>query len=384
GVANAYAGIWMKERGMSADQIGLIFTVPLFALLILNQLVGRLADRASDWRQTIIIGAGVSGISALALFVADGFWPILLVWAVANVGVGAVMPVTDAATMRLSRRRNSEYATIRAWGTAGYLLAIVVTGFAVARFSPEAFIPLFVLAGIWRMGAAFYLPRFRASETSEALAGGAKRLMSVMRPWFVLPLVGWSLVFSTHLLLNAFQSLLFAEQGISTDVIGLLIAAGALSEAVVFFVFRRYASRFAARHLLLISAIVTLVRWTAMAFSPEVPILFGLQLLHGLTFALGFMGSVRFVADWTSEDIAAEAQGFAMTMQGAIGVLVVYSFGWLVEFFGAHAYFASALIAAAGGLCVFVSLMLRGVRTEAAHKLSLDAAAVPPRPDSPV
>ncbi|MCB9994658.1 MAG: MFS transporter [Hyphomicrobiaceae bacterium] len=374
GVANAYAGIWMADRGLSADQIGTVFTAPLLLLLLLNQIVGRVADRASDWRQTILIGAAISGLAGLGLFWSDGFWPLLLVWGLANVGIGAVMPVTDAATMRMSRRRKSEYSTIRAWGTAGYLLAIVVTGFAIAHFGAVAFVPLFVAAGFWRAGMAQFLPRFRAADPSEVKSAGARRLMSVIRPWFILPIIGWSLVFATHLLLNGFQSLLFAKQGISTDVIGLLIATGAFSEAVLFFVFRRFAQRFPARYLLVFSAAITVVRWAAMSLSPDVPLLFGLQLLHGFTFAVGFMGSVRFVADWTSEDIAAEAQGFSQTMQGAIGVIATYSFGWLAELYGAHAYLASALLAAAGGLCVILSLMLRGVRTEAAHKLSLEEA----------
>ena len=35
-----------------------------------------------------------------------------------------------------------------------------------------------------------------------------------------------------------------------------------------------------------------------------------LQLLHAFTFAMGYLGGIYFIANWTSEDIAAEAQGF--------------------------------------------------------------------------
>ena len=77
------------------------------------------------------------------------------------------------------------------------------------------------------------------------------------------------MVFASHLVLNAFQSLLWKEQGIAEDMIGILIALGALSETVMFFAFKRFAGRFTARNLLLISAIVSAARWLAMSFSPD-------------------------------------------------------------------------------------------------------------------
>src|SRR5690606_20491200 len=49
GVASAYFGIWLINRGITADEIGLINAAPVLAMLAINVLVGRLADKASDW-----------------------------------------------------------------------------------------------------------------------------------------------------------------------------------------------------------------------------------------------------------------------------------------------------------------------------------------------
>ena len=86
------------------------------------------------------------------------------------------------------------------------------------------------------------------------------------------------------------------------------------------FVFGRFTRRFSARSLILMSAVVSALRWAAMGFSPGVEILFGLQLLHSITFAMGFMGCVHFIANWTSEDIAAEAQSFFQVLQQGMSV----------------------------------------------------------------
>jgi hypothetical protein len=51
GAVNAFAGIWLSSVGISAEQIGFIFAVPIFVVLIINVPVGRVADRARDWRR---------------------------------------------------------------------------------------------------------------------------------------------------------------------------------------------------------------------------------------------------------------------------------------------------------------------------------------------
>lgn len=374
-VTTAFAGIWLAEQGIAADQIGLIFAVPVFSTLLFNSIVGRLADRASDWKYAILIGNVLSGLFFFGLFAVSGFWGILIFWALANTSFGVTQPVADAATMRLCTRRGTDYANVRAWGTAGYTITLLLTGFAMAQLGGDWFVPVLVLSGILRAVAAYWLPNFRAETIDLVPPGGAVRLVQVLRPWFVLPLIGWALVFSTHLLLNAFQAYLFSLQGIGEDMIGILIALGAAAEAIVFFLFRRMVSHISARYLLLFSALVAVFRWLMMGLAPPLAVVIALQLLHGFTFALGFIGMVKFVADWTHEDIAAEAQAFAALLQGAVAATAIYAFGFLVERFETGAYFASAMVAGLGAICYLASLALRGVRSEADEKVKPETAS---------
>ena len=66
GVASVFLGIWLSERGIPADQIGVINALPTLALLLLNIIVGRVADKADDWRTALIV---LSILSAR-------YWPI--------------------------------------------------------------------------------------------------------------------------------------------------------------------------------------------------------------------------------------------------------------------------------------------------------------------
>lgn len=366
GAANGFAGIWFASRGLGSEEIGIINAVPVFVLLLINLFVGRLADRASDWRQVIIIGALAAGLLPFGLFFVGGFWGTLLFWTLSATTQAAIVPVADAAAMRITRRRGTDFGAIRAWGTIGYLAVISGSGYLVLWFGGAIFLPLFAGLSLLRGLVALGLPRFRAPEGTATPAPGATRLLQVMKPWFLLPLVGWSMIYATHLILNAFQGLLWQSQGIPADLIGLLIAVGALSEAAMFFAFRRIAGKVPARSLILLSCAVSVLRWVAMSLSPGVEILFGLQLLHSVTYALGFLGCLNFIANWTSEDIAAEAQSFFVVLQEAFAILTFTAFGWLAGAFGAKAYLASAVFSALGALLVFASMRLRPAKVQAA------------------
>lgn len=359
GAANSFGGIWLASKGLLAEQIGVINAVPLLVMMLFALFVGRIADRANDWRQVIVIGAVASGVFPLGLFFVDGFWGILPFWALAVITQSMVIPVVDAAAMRMSRRRGSNFGVFRAWGTIGYLLVILVAGYLVVWFGGAFFLPLFAGLALLRSAAAFGLPNFRAPRDVYVPKKGVTHLKQVMKPWFLLPLLGFAVVNSAHFILNAFQGLLFLQQGIPAHIIGLLIVVGALSEVAMFFSFKRFAGRFSARNLLLLSAAVSVVRWVAMSFSPGVEILFGLQLLHSITYALGFMACMNFIADWTSDDIAAEAQGFFTVLQEGMAILAFISFGWLAGAFGAKAYLASAAFAVLGGALVWISIRLK-------------------------
>jgi len=361
--------LWLDSVGISAGEIGIINAVPMLLMLLVNLVVGRIADRASDWRSVIVIGTLLAGTIPIGLFFVNEFWGILLVWTLAALPNAAVNPVADAATMRMTRRRGTDYGTIRAWGTVGYMLFNAATGFIIAAWGVTAFVPLFVALSLVRVGTAFCLPKFRSPEPKPTLAEAvpvAGRARELLKLWFVLPIFGFAMIFGTHYILNAFAALLWKQQGIPEAVIGPLIAVGAFAEASMMFAWRHFSTRFSARHLILLSALVTAARWAIMAFSPPIWILFPLQLTHAITFSLGFLASVHFITNWTSEDIAAEAQSYFVVLQQSMSVVALVGFGWLVGLMGPHAYLVAAVFALVGGACVWASIRLKPPRAQVA------------------
>ena len=362
GVASVYFGIWLSNRGIGPDEIGIINALPVLAMLFINVLVGRLADRASDWRHVIVILALIAGAVPVGLFFAEGFWGILLMWTLCMVPTFALVPVIDAATLRMTRRRGSDFGLVRAWGTMGYMVSTALAGPVIGIFGEAAFVPLFVVWSVLRALMALQLPLFRAppgKSTLATVAPQARRLREILKPWFVLPLVGLGMHYSVHNVLSAFGGLIWKQEGISENLIGPLTAVAAAAEAVMMFVWTRLGIKVTARHLILFAALVAAGRWGIMAFNPPLIVLFALQLLHSITFALGYFGGVYFIANWTSDDIAAEAQGFSFLLQQGMSVIALIGFGWFVALYGEKAWLAAAAFALVGAGLVVISLRLK-------------------------
>jgi MFS transporter, PPP family, 3-phenylpropionic acid transporter len=365
GVASVFLGIWLSEHGIPADQIGFINALPTLCLLLLNIVVGRIADKADDWRTALIFISIASALAPLPLYFVSEFWGILLVWGLCGTTNGLVAPVIDAATVRMTRRNGTDFGAIRAWATVGYVFAAGGLGLLIETLGSGAFISLYVAMVVVRALLAFLLPRFRAPTQKMTLADAAQpvaqtsRLRDSLQLWFVLPLIAFALVNSSNSLIGGFGALLWHENGIPSYFLGPLLGIAAIGEAVLMFAWRRFGGRVTARNMILIAAVAALIRFTVMAFNPPVEILFLTQLLHAFSFGMGYFGIVHFIANWTNEANAAEAQGFANMLSMGTAMTALILFGFLTEHFGTYAFFYSTATALLAIGCVLWSLKLR-------------------------
>ena len=366
GVASVFLGIWLSEHGIPADQIGVINALPTLCLLLLNIIVGRVADKADDWRTALIFISLASALAPLPLFFVSEFWGILSVWALCATSNGLVAPVIDAATVRMTRRNGTDFGVVRAWATVGYVFAAGGLGLFLNVLGSGAFVGLYVVTVVVRAALAFLLPRFRAPATQATLANSdpaivsqPSRLRDSLKLWFVLPLLAFALVNSSNALIGSFGALLWHENGIPGYFLGPLLGLAAVGEAILMFAWRRFGGRVTARNMILVAALAGLVRFTIMAFNPQVEVLVFTQLLHAFSFGMGYFGVVHFIANWTNEANAAEAQGFANMLNMATAMLALIVFGVWVEFVGAYAFFYSTVTSLLSVGCILLSLRLR-------------------------
>ena len=153
----------------------------------------------------------------------------------------------------------------------------------------------------------------------------------MLKPWFVLPLIGLAMHQSIHGVLSAFAALLWKQQGIPEGYIGAPDRGDGVrrgGDDVRLALHQDQSVGAAPDHLCRRWSAAT--RWIIMAFAPPLWLLFSSSCSTAITYAVAYFGGMQFIANWTSEDIAAEAQGFAFVLQQGISIVALVGFGWLV------------------------------------------------------
>jgi MFS transporter, PPP family, 3-phenylpropionic acid transporter len=355
GAFHAYGGIWFASLGFSANQIAALSSFPIFVVLIINIFIGRIADRAKDWRHVLFIGALASFLFSCGLMFASTYSVVFIFWSLALIAQSIIVPVADGAALFLTQQGRGQISTLRGLSTIGYIVSLFVTGYLVQGYGGAVFAAMFAAFSGARALAAFTMPEFKTLQEQAKPVTSINIAAQLHKPGLVLPLLGWSIVYATIQVLNSFLALIFQKAGYSEWTISMLIATGAVAEAIVFFIFRHVAYRFDLRLLILFSCAVTVLRWVIMATEPSLPVHFMLQSLHGITYALGFLACVSHIGRNTPKGNAAEAQSLFMTMQLIAAIAVITIFGGLVEAYGAKAFWGSAAIALLGVACVLAS-----------------------------
>lgn len=350
-----YTAMWLSSVDMDSSQIGIILSTPSFVMVLSTLFIGSLADRAKDWRTAIIICNWAIVLALGLLLFAEGFAQLLICWSLWALIVMGKFPIIDAAAIRMARHRNLEFHKMRAWGSFGFVFGALLAGPFYEKAGIESFVYLLLVLGVLRAIAAHGLPHFRqgmddadsplgADEETKQPSIAAQPLKPQRQLWYLLVLVGSALLHASHAYYYTFSAILWSEAGYSKTFISILWAAGVLVEIVLMWKFSVFAKAFSARKILIAASLVAMLRWIGFGFEPSIPVLFGLQLLHGVTFALMFLATVNFIANWTPVSQAANAQALSATLNTLLMACATLLAGTLHAQFQFQGYWLMALL----------------------------------------
>jgi PPP family 3-phenylpropionic acid transporter len=278
-----------------------------------------------------------------------------------------VIPIADAAAIRVATRAGSSYGAIRVWGTVGFAFIIVAAGFAFQAFGVVAFVPALVAVSLARFGFALALPDFHASDPS-AVSGSPQRpfvviafrdIQQLMRPWFLAPVFASALLMSSHSAQNGFGPLIWKSENVPDGLIGVYLAIAPAAEISAMALSGRVLSKFPARVVLLGCCLVGTARWLGYV-TPLDPVMTGLlQSLHLVTFGLGYVAIVVFANAWSHDSIGAQIQSFTTLTRNVVSIATYAAIGALTAKWGAQVYYVASGMCALGAILCAWSLAIQ-------------------------
>lgn len=350
GIVFPYFSLYLKEdAGLSGAEIGLILAMPPLMGMFAQPFWGRVADRTGARSRILVWLSLISSLGYLALGMADGFLAILLTTAILSLFSTAILPITTSVSLAVLREAGLHaFGYVRAWGTIGYFIVVVVFPWIVERYqaahglyaaagtsaAPALHVMFPVTAALVfsSTAAGFFLPRTGV----VALHASRGDWRELLRNPPYLRLLLFSLV--ANLLLYGpmwlFPIYVRARGGDVATIRGMWIVM-LVFEIPLVLATGSGLKRFGSRGLLAAGVLAGGLRWLLCAGITDVYWLYPVQALHGLTVVGLILGSPLYLDDVAPEKLRSTAQGIlSMVSVGIAGILSNIGAGWLIQHAG--------------------------------------------------
>ena len=364
GVSSPFMPAFFERRGLSPEQVGIVFGAGTAIRLVAGPLVGRVADRTQALRASLSICAVLAAVVAVTLLWAPVFAPLLLTSLLHSAALAPTTTLADALALGAARpdaaRPRFEYGWVRGTGSAVFVVGTLISGQVVNVRGLDAVIVLQAALLVAAAAAATRVPRTEGQDSVAATKAVAPvGVTALLRmPVFRRIVLVSALVLGSHAMHDTFAVIRWSAAGITPAVASVLWSEAVAAEVVVFFlVGPLILTRLRPAGVVAIAATAGVVRWVVMASSTSIGALALVQPLHGLTFAALHLACMRIIPAIVPQPLAATAQAMYALGAAATTALLTVASGWLYAALGARGFVVMAL------LCAAALPLTRGLRT---------------------
>ena len=348
GLFNPYAPLWFQSLGFSTLVIGSIAALQSWTRVLGPYAWGWFGDHRGRRVELIRIAAAGSLLAAVGLLGVREVVPVAVVTVLLFVANGGVVPLYEATLAHLLNTPAgidpARYGRIRVWGSVGFIAAVTVFGALLDRYGIGVFPGFVLVMNALMLVAALRLPATREDAVHDE---PAPPVLPLLRR----PEVAWffaSIFFTVlaHTSLYAFFSLYLVSLGYGKAAVGALWALAVAAEIVFFWMQGRWFARLTPARWLQWVAVLTALRFIAVAHAAAWPLLLvPAQLVHAVTFAAHHAACITLVHRFFPGRLRGRGQALYTTLgYGISGVLGGVGGGWLISRLG----FATVFWVAAG------------------------------------
>ena len=341
-----YWGLYLKELGFSASEIGEVLAIFMLMKVVSPNLWGWLADHSGRRIELTRWLTILATISFCTVFIGNSYVNVVICMVLFSMFWHAIMPQFEATTLNHLGRNVLRYSHVRLWGSVGFIIAVVALGPVLESHGAVWLLPVMVVLLALTAIAGFFVP----SDSGHHEPVSAHGIMRILRrPEVIGLLLASFLMQLSHGPYYTFYSIYLQEADYTRSAIGVLWGLGVLAEVVLFVVMHRIFHAASLRFLILLSLFLTTVRWLLIAFFVEhVFVLIIAQLLHAASFGLYHAVAMQLIHHHFVGNQQVRGQGLYSSISFGVGGGVgSYLSGELWDSQGASVVFALAAIATA-------------------------------------
>lgn len=327
-IVGPFLGVYYVDMGFSVFQIGLLSSVGALVCLFIQPLWGIASDRTKHPLRILRAVFLLVGSLVLLFLLGRQYWHFLLISLIYSACNSAVMPLSDAYTLRYLNSHGLKFSHIRLAGTIGYAFSVFVLGRILG--GAELYIIFFIGAAmnVICVASTWLLPKV-AAEPKPVIPEGEKQsafqnIRKIMDSELML-LLFFALVMQVALGFHGtFLSVYVKELGCENSIIGVLQCTSALSEVPVLLLIDRMMRKWNVFRLLSVAGAIMAARLLlyATATYGGVPVLIVSQLLQGVTYMTLSYCCILYMSQKMPPHMKTTGQSLLQGVQGGLGSIL--------------------------------------------------------------
>jgi MFS transporter, PPP family, 3-phenylpropionic acid transporter len=350
GVLVPYWSLYLKSLGYSSLAIGTLVAILPATKLVAPYIWGWLADYTRRSMFIIRVSSVLALLSFSLVFLSQQLLWLTFAMLLFSFFWNATLPQFEAMTLNHLGEDSHHYSMIRLWGSLGFIVIVVLIGELLQTFGTDV-IPMVVLITFgFILLFSFIVPeKLNTPHTDHSPIWHVIRQPKVMAF-----LVVCFLMLCSHGPYYTFYTIFLEEQGYSSHMIGVLWAVGVVAEVVIFLLMHRLLPTFGARKLLVVTLMLTTIRWLLIGFYvDDLVMLFLAQLIHAFSFGVFHSVGISLVHDYFIGNHQGRGQALYASMSFGAGVAVGSLIsGLLWDSMGASVLFVFAACCTATALLI--------------------------------
>ncbi len=319
GVLVPYWSLYLKSLGFSSLAIGALVALLPATKLVAPYIWGWLADHTRRSMLIIRVSSLLALMSFALVFVSQQLWWLTFAMLLFSFFWNATLPQFEAMTLNHLGEDSHHYSMIRLWGSLGFIVIVVLIGDLLQTHGADV-IPLVVLLTfVFILLFSFIVPE----KLNTPHADHSPIWHVIKQPKVMAFLVVCFLMLCSHGPYYTFYTIFLEEQGYSSHMIGILWAVGVIAEIIIFLLMHRMLPTFGARKLLVVTLLLTTMRWLLIGFYVDnLAMLLLAQLLHAFSFGVFHSVGISLVHEYFTGSHQGRGQALYASMSFGAGVAV--------------------------------------------------------------
>ncbi len=340
-----FINLFYVSIGFNGKQIGFISSTSAIVGMLVSPLWVSEVKKRPQARNILQAALILGGIGYYAIGLQNLFPLIIIIVFLHALAASGIAPLSDSMAVTVSQESGSGYGSVRVWGSLGWIVTVLSSGWLTARYG---FIAAFIgVAVMWLIAASlifFIQPRFFSSRQISTQPKPNLRVAlqyiwqdKVLRGFaFALIVIGF---FNNGVL--QFENVFLSELGATKQIISV---AGILS-AVVEIPFMIYSDkivqRVGAHRLLLVALSMTIFMRLSVLTLPSIITIMVVRFIGGVAFSFYTISFIKLISSRTQPTETGTVLAiFSVTLAGLVNIVASPVSGAIFDVIGARWLYA--------------------------------------------